>query len=58
MLQERMKALDPNENEIYKFLGYKQPEIIGMKKVMERLQIQMWQRTRKLVEKGYMTKIW
>lgn len=53
-----MKALDPNENEIYKFLGYKQPEIIGMKKVMERLQIQMWQRTRKLVEKGYMTKIW
>lgn len=53
-----MKALDPNENEIHKFLGYKQPEITGMKKVMERLQIQMWQRTRKLVEKGYMTKIW
>ena len=52
ILQERMKALDSNENEKYKFLGCEQGERIGMKKVMERLQIQMVQRTRKHVGEG------
>ena len=47
-----MKALDPNENEIYKFLGCEQTVRTDMKKVMERLQIQMKQRTRKLTGKG------
>ena len=55
-----MKALDPNENEIYKFQKCEQAERINMKKVMERLgKIQMerfkWSREQ---EKGYMKKIW
>ena len=48
-LQERMKTLDPKENEISKFLGCEQAERIDMKKVVERIQIQMEQRTRELV---------
>ena len=60
ILQEQMKALDPNENEIYKFQKCEQAERINMKKVMERLgKIQMerfkWSREQ---EKGYMKKIW
>ena len=35
ILQERMKALDPNKNEIYKFQGYEQAERIDMKKVIK-----------------------
>ena len=54
ILQERMKALDPNKNEIYKFLGCKQAERTDMKKVMERLWIQMEQRTGKLQKSGKM----
>ena len=52
-----MKALKPNENEIYRFLGCEQAKRIDMKKVMERIQIQMEQRKR-VLKKGYMTKIW
>ena len=53
ILQEQMKALDPNEREIYKFQKCEQAERINMKKVMERLQIQMEQRARKgLYEKN------
>ena len=44
-----MKVLDRNENETYKFLGFKLEEKIDMKKkVMGRLQIQMEKRIRKL----------
>ena len=43
-----MKAIDPNENEIYKFSGYEQAERIDMKKGVERIQIKREQRTRKL----------
>ena len=56
MLQERMKTLDPKENETYKFLGYEQAERIDAKKVIERIQIQMEQRTRKRVEGGLYNK--
>ena len=52
IMQERMKALDPNGNEIYKFLRCEQAERIDMKKVMEKIQIPIEQRTRKLVEEG------
>ena len=52
ILQERMKALDPNEKEIYKFLACEQAQRIDMKKVMERLLIQIEQRTRKLAGEG------
>ena len=44
-----MKALDRNQNEIYKFLGCKQAERTDIKKVMKRLLIQIEQRTRKVV---------
>ena len=40
-----MKKLDINESEIYKFLGCEEAERIDIKKVMERLQIQMEERT-------------
>lgn len=52
ILQERMRALDPNEHEIYTFLGCEQAERINMKKVMERFQTQREQGTRKLVAEG------
>ena len=37
VLEENMDALDPNKNEIYKFLGSKQANKIDVKRVMERL---------------------
>ena len=36
-LEEKMDALDPNKNEIYKFLGCEQADKIDVKKVMERV---------------------
>ena len=33
--QQKIEALDPNENEIYKFLECEQAERVDMKKVME-----------------------
>ena len=39
ILQVSMKALHPNENEIYKFLRCEQAERIDRKKVTERLKI-------------------
>ena len=51
-LQERMNALEPNENKINKFLGCEQAERIDMKKAMKTFQIQMEKRTRKLVGGG------
>ena len=53
-----MKTLESNENEIYQFLGYEHVERIDMKKVIERLQIQLEQRTRKIVGEGLYEKIW
>ena len=37
VLEEKMDALDPNKNEIYKFLGCKQADKIDVKRVMERV---------------------
>ena len=36
-LEEEMDTLDPNKNEIYKFLGCEQADKIDVKKVMKRL---------------------
>ena len=36
-LEEKMDALDPNKNEIYKFLGCEQADKIDVKKIMERV---------------------
>ena len=46
-----MKALDPKENEVYKFLGCKQAEEIDKKNVMERVKHDVEQRT-KMVNEG------
>ena len=35
VLKERMKTMDPDENEIYKFLGIEQADGIKMKRVFE-----------------------
>ena len=35
VLEERMKAIDPDENEIFKFLGIEQADGIKIKKVFE-----------------------
>ena len=37
VLEEKMDALDPNKNKIYKFLGCKQADKIDVKRVMERV---------------------
>ena len=37
VLEEKMDALDPNKNEIYKFLGCEQAAKIDVKRVMERV---------------------
>ena len=37
VLEEKMKALDPNKNEIYTFLGCEQANKIDVKRVMERV---------------------
>ena len=38
VLEERMKAMDPDENEIYKFLGNEQADGIKTKRVFERVE--------------------
>ena len=37
VLEERMKTMDPDENEIYKFLGIEQADGIKTKRVFERV---------------------
>ena len=37
VLEEKMDALDPNKNEIYKFLGCEQADKTDVKRVMERV---------------------
>ena len=37
VLEERMKTMDPDENEIYKFLGIEQADGVKTKKVFERV---------------------
>ena len=37
VLEEKMKALDPEKNDIYKFLGYEKSHDIDVKKVLQRV---------------------
>jgi hypothetical protein len=37
VLEERMKALDPEQNEVYKFLGCEQGDKIDVRRVMQRV---------------------
>jgi hypothetical protein len=36
VLEERMKALDPEQNEVYKFLGCEQGDKIDVRRVMQK----------------------
>ena len=50
VLKERMKTMDPDENEIYKFLGVEQADSIKTKIVCERVKNEIKKRTKMLVE--------
>ena len=50
VLQERMRALDPDKNDLHKFLGCEQAEKIDKNKVRERTVREMERRMRSLTE--------
>ena len=50
MLEERMKTMDPDENEIYKFLGVEQAEGMKTKNLFERVKNEVKKITKMLVE--------
>ena len=50
VLEERMKTMDPDENEIYKFFGVEQADGIKTKNVFERVKNEVKKRTKMLVE--------
>ena len=50
ILEEKMKALDPEQEEIYKFLGREQVEEIEMDRVMLRVTKEMENRMKELVK--------
>ena len=49
-LEEKMKALDREKNEVYKFLGFEQSDDIDAKKVLERVKKEIKERTEHLVK--------
>ena len=49
-LEEKIDALDPNKNEIYKFLGCEQADKIDVKRVMERVKKEIRRRLDHLTE--------
>ena len=51
VLQERMKTLDPDQEEMYKFLGVEQADGIKTKRVYERVKVEMT-KTLKLLMKS------
>ena len=50
VLEEKMDALDPNKNEIYKFLGCEQADKIDVRRVMERVKKEIRRRLDHLTE--------
>ena len=50
MLQERMKILDPDQEEMYKFLGVEQADGIKTKQVYERVKEEMTKRLKLLMK--------
>ena len=44
VLEERMKELDPEQNEMYKFFGYEQGVKIDVKRFMERVKNEIGKR--------------
>ena len=49
VLEERMESMDPNENEIYKFLGIEQADGIKTKRVYEWVKYEVTKRVRMLI---------
>ena len=50
VLEERMQTMDPDENEIYKFLGVEQADGIKTKAIFERVKAEVTKRVRMLVD--------
>ena len=50
VLEEKMKALDPEKNEVYKFLGCEQSNDIDAKKILERVNKEIKKHTEHLVK--------
>ena len=50
VIEEKMKALDLEQREIYKFLGCEQAEKIDMERVMARVKVETEKRTNVLVQ--------
>ena len=50
VLEERMQTMDPDENEVYKFLGVEQADGIKTKAVFERVKAEVTKRVRMLVD--------
>ena len=50
VLEERMKMMNPNENEIYKFLGIEQGDGINTKAVYERVKEEVTKRVKMLTK--------
>ena len=50
VLEERMKTMDPDENEIYKFLGIEQADCIRTKAVYERVKEEVAKRMKMIVK--------
>ena len=48
VMEERMKTMDPDDNEIYKFLGIEQADGIKMKRVFERVKEEVKKRVQML----------
>ena len=51
VLEEKMNALDPDKNEIYKFLGCEQENGIDVDCVMERVKAEVRKRLEQLIGK-------
>ena len=50
VLEEKMKALNPEKNDVYKFLGCQESDDIDVKKVLERVKKEIKKRTEHLVK--------
>ena len=50
VIEEKMKALNPDQREIYKFLGCEQAEKIDMERVMARVKAETRKRMNALVQ--------
>ena len=50
VLKERIKVLDPHENEVYKFLGCEHGEKIDVKRLMQRVKKKVKKRLEQLVK--------